>query len=161
MKDKIFFLNFVSGEPYPERQQAHGQLKESMMILVSGLSYSQPEYSLGAESAFYPTLPPLTWPNYKIGPIAFGSFREINVVLRDGQSANSNNDLFSEMNDSGSMKSLLSCSKMEKARSPLCKLHENVDGWETLTTFFRDQISKIDTIRTRRDEFIECISWVE
>lgn len=160
----LFQLNFASGNSYSEKQQAHGQLRDSMLILVTGLSYSRPEYSLGAESAFYPTLPPLVWPSYDVGPVKIGLFREISIATHEGQTVNSRNDLFAEINVNGSMEALLSCGLKDEAlpsSSPLCRLHEQVEGWETTTTFLRDQFSQIDTIRARRDEFVACISQLE
>lgn len=160
-KSALFQFNYVTGGVYTEREQAHGQLKDSMIILISGLSYYRPEYSLGPESGFSPVGAPLTWPDYRVGPIEFSSFHKIDVVLREGESAMLYNDLFAEMNPDGSMKALLSCSQKDEllpSSTPICDLRELVEGWETSTTFFRERLLQIDAIRSRRDEFIECIS---
>ncbi|MDR0807571.1 MAG: hypothetical protein LBE86_00300 [Gemmobacter sp.] len=158
----LFKFNFVTGGSYTERQQAHGQLEDAILILIHGYSYSRPEYGLAAEAGFYPIGEPLTWPDFTVGQIAFASFHTINVVIREGEGATSQKDIFAEINDDGSMKSLLSCKrKAGVILYPSCNLREQVDGWRTTSNFFRSQLPHLEKIRRRRDDFIHCISGEE
>lgn len=151
----LFEIEVESGLPPAEPARSSATEREHFVLLVEGLAYSRPDYSLAA-LAGAPVAAPFSAPGFETTGATLGSFEEITI---DGQAddVSQTDQIFVEDTTGGEITALMRCTRPGARPNPVCQLLEQVGPFSTSATFRRAELDNLPTIRRHVRAFAACL----
>lgn len=150
-----FEVEIGSGLPPQEPGRSRPFQQTHLGLLVHGLAYNQPGFSLGALAAA-PVGEPLTIHPFEVVGGGPSGFSEVRV---EGQAhyVTAEDQLFVELGTDGRIIAVMSCKRLGAVPNPTCSLVEQVGPFKTKAWFRRVELPRLDVVRARVAHFTGCL----
>ncbi len=153
-KTELFAVDIATGSPAEEPQNFRNR-KSYFTLLVDGLAYSKPAYSLAALAAA-PVKQPLTVSLFETTDRMLAGFEEVRVKDQ-ADHVTEERQIAVEFAPDGEVSAVLACDKIGAFPSPTCSLHEQLGLFSSKITFLRSELFRIKAIRDKAWRFAFCL----